>query len=60
MIENSTQSIQFMLLNLIPNHRTDKEGGRVDIMRRTHIFEKKTKDKFLYSRLDLDYPENEE
>lgn len=24
------------------------------------FFEKKTKDKFLYSRLDLDYPENEE
>ena len=36
-IENSTQSIQFMFLNLIPNHRTDKDGGRVDIIRCTHI-----------------------
>ena len=39
-LENSTQSIQFMLLNLIPNHRTDKDGGRVDIIKRTHIVEK--------------------
>ena len=36
-LENSTQ---FGKLNLIPNPPTEKDGGRVDIIKRTHIVEK--------------------
>ena len=33
-------STQFGKLNLISNPRTEKDGGRVDIIKRTHIVEK--------------------
>ena len=33
-------STQFGKLNLIPNPPTEKDGGRVDIIKRTHIVEK--------------------
>ena len=32
-------STQFGKLNLIPNPPTEKDGGRVDIIKRTHIVE---------------------
>ena len=40
-IDLSTQlSIENGKLNLIPNPPTEKDGGRVDIIKRTHIVEK--------------------
>ena len=49
-------SIQFMLLNLIPNHQTQNDGGTVNDIRGTHIVEQFFRIGGVYSRVYVNNP----